>query len=495
MSAAVARRNTTAIARRAAASRVTGARPSMASAAARVAAAVVSTASRSACCRGGGARTPLVTSCCAPASSANLPAAAAARAGPGRRRRGAPDPPRSASAGSPTRRPPRPCRGLTPELAGGVHRLRDLGADERERDLVHRLPERAVLDRRRGARRTADGGSEPRRPRDAVPSPARSRRRRRPSRTACRPAPPTSATNVSPAMGSPSTFPLRRSFTVHPRAERRSHLRMQDQGRRAARIQRTWSHRKLGRDSAMGIARRCAAAGRGDGLTRGQKYPPRAQSTPLSCRAGERTREVASAVARPRERGPAASHPLSLRAPSRSSPTSSTSRHSLPATGTPLRARSRSVTAPRWRRPLARDVTAGRPTTPPSPVERSRASFPGTISRALSAVRLALAALGLTLGWGRGGRPPIHRRAPRERPGRAPRARRHPGLAPTLVAALAFPVATLGAPLLGVFREGVRALYGRVAARGAGPERAEEWHALAPAAQPPLALPPRRAGS
>ena len=107
--------------------------------------------------------------------------------------------------------------------------------------------------------------------------------------------------------------------------------------------------------------------------------------------------------------------------------------------------------------------------------------FPGrTISRALSAVRLALAALGLTLGWGA-----------------AAAVLRYTGEHPvnvwdvllvlvgiqvllllTLVAALAFPVATLGAPLLGVFREGVRALYGRVAARGAGPERAEEWHAL-----------------
>ena len=95
-------------------------------------------------------------------------------------------------------------------------------------------------------------------------------------------------------------------------------------------------------------------------------------------------------------------------------------------------------------------------------------------------MRLALAALGLTLGWGA-----------------AAAVLRYTGEHPvnvwdvllvlvgiqvllllTLVAALAFPVATLGAPLLGVFREGVRALYGRVAARGAGPERAEEWHAL-----------------
>ena len=111
----------------------------------------------------------------------------------------------------------------------------------------------------------------------------------------------------------------------------------------------------------------------------------------------------------------------------------------------------------------------------------SRASSsPGARSRALSAVRLALAALGLTLGWGA-----------------AAAVLRYTGEHPvnvwdvllvlvgiqvllllTLVAALAFPVATLGAPLLGVFREGVRALYGRVAARGAGPERAEEWHAL-----------------
>ncbi len=107
--------------------------------------------------------------------------------------------------------------------------------------------------------------------------------------------------------------------------------------------------------------------------------------------------------------------------------------------------------------------------------------FPGrTISRALSVVRIGLGALGLALGWGA-----------------AAGVLRYTGEHPVnvwdvllllvgvqlllllaLVAALLFPLATLGAPLLGGFREGVRALYARLAARGAAPERAEEWRAL-----------------
>ena len=107
--------------------------------------------------------------------------------------------------------------------------------------------------------------------------------------------------------------------------------------------------------------------------------------------------------------------------------------------------------------------------------------FPGrTISRALSGVRVALAALGLTIGWGA-----------------ATALLGYTGEHPVnvwdvllafvgvqlvlllfLVAALLFPIATLGAPLFGVFREVVGALYRRLAARTAGPARAEEWRAL-----------------
>jgi hypothetical protein len=107
--------------------------------------------------------------------------------------------------------------------------------------------------------------------------------------------------------------------------------------------------------------------------------------------------------------------------------------------------------------------------------------FPGrTVSRTLSGVRVALAAIGLVLGWGA-----------------AAALLRYTGEHPvnvwdvllalvgvqlllllSLVAAFLFPLATLGAPLLGVFREAIAAVYARLAGRAARPARAEEWRAL-----------------
>ncbi len=107
--------------------------------------------------------------------------------------------------------------------------------------------------------------------------------------------------------------------------------------------------------------------------------------------------------------------------------------------------------------------------------------FPGrTVSRALAGVRLALAAIGLALGWGA-----------------ATALLGYTGEHPVnvwdvllvlvgaqvllllfLLAAFLFPLATLGAPLVGVFREAIGALYPRLAGRAAGQARAEEWRAL-----------------
>ncbi|WP_242342526.1 DUF2868 domain-containing protein [Anaeromyxobacter terrae] len=107
--------------------------------------------------------------------------------------------------------------------------------------------------------------------------------------------------------------------------------------------------------------------------------------------------------------------------------------------------------------------------------------FPGrTVSRALAGVRLALAALGLALGWG-AATALLHYTG------------EHPVnvwdvllvlvgvqvlLLLFLLSAFLFPLATLGAPLVGVFREAVGALYPRLARRAAGTARAEEWRAL-----------------
>ena len=297
-------------------------------------------------------------------------------------------------------------------------------------------------------------------------------------------------------MASPSTFPLRRSFTVHPRAERRSHSRMQDQGRRAAHIQRTWSHRKLGETRPWDRAlrgRRVAATGRPEVRNTHRARDPRPCRVALASE-----RERWRAVARPRERGPAASHPLSCErhqakladlidleaqlARDRDAPPGA------------LEVRDRALLAATpgeddGRTPYdagsSRCGSGSRASS--SPGARSPARCPRCGSRWPPRPHARLG--------GRGGRPPIRRRAPRERLGRAPRARRHPGPAP--------PDARRRprVPCRDARRAAPRRLPGgrprAVRARRRARSRTRAGggvaRALAPAAQPPLALPPRRA--
>ena len=107
-------------------------------------------------------------------------------------------------------------------------------------------------------------------------------------------------------------------------------------------------------------------------------------------------------------------------------------------------------------------------------------AFPGrAVARALSAVRLALGALGLVLGWAA-----------------ATAVLAYTGAQPVnvwdfllafvgvqlvllalLLGAFLFPIATLGAPFVGLLREAVAWAYPRLAAR-ASPGRAAEWEAL-----------------
>ncbi len=107
--------------------------------------------------------------------------------------------------------------------------------------------------------------------------------------------------------------------------------------------------------------------------------------------------------------------------------------------------------------------------------------LPGpAVARALAATRGLLVVAGLALGWGAAAAL-LRFEGP------------HPvnvwdfllvfvalqiALLLLLLAALAFPLASLGVPLLGLFRSLVGAVYPRLAARGLGSERLEEWRLL-----------------